>query len=454
MNEVLDRIEEVVMEAARRRSARRRTRTALALVALAVLLLVSAASAVTGVGPLGESLTSDENLAPELEPAPGGESVTLAAETAAGTREEVRAFRRKARRSGRLRDLPGAYHYCVASYTEGKRGSKGAVCTLGTAIAIKLFERRLWLECSAGGGVVGQPKPPDPVCGLTLADTTEVRIDPDRGQAGEVKLSGPFLLRVNKEPRIVRRAGLDPDRARPLPATIEVRAILGIVNGRATRPGEREPRVTVTATGPNGELVTAHVGGRRLLSKTDVPAFDPRPVPGGPRANVGTSGPDGRRWSGNTWRTAHGDVCAGTRPADVPREPLRRIFMPGDLGLTSCVWAPELGHFRSIVLHGATGFITRLDRSRSRGYQAVYGVARANLRRLAVRDTSGRLWRAALSEPWTVWRRRANDLAAIPRRFRPRFAGLPRSVRLRAFIAVIPSSAAPRYPVRLRFEVR
>jgi hypothetical protein len=452
MNEVVDRIEEVLVEAARRRSARRRTRTVLALVAVGVLLVVSAASAVTGVGPLGESLTSDENLGPELEPAPGGASVTLAAETAAGTREEVRAFQRKPRRSGRLQDLPGAYHYCVASYTEGKRGSKDALCTLGTAIAIKLTRRRLWLECSAGSGVVGESSPPNPVCGLTLADTSAVQIDPDRGRAGEVQLSEPFLLRVNRQPRIVRRESLDPEKARALPATIAVRAILGIVDGRATRPGEREPRVAVTATGPDGERTTAHVGGQRLLTRADVPSFDPRPAPGGPRTNVGTTGPGGRRWSANTWRTAHGDVCASARPADVPREPLERMSMRGNQGLNSCVWAPELGHFRSIVFQGAAGFITRLDGSNSHGQQAVYGFARADLRGLVVRDTNGRLWRAALSEPWTVWDRRPNDLTAIPRRFRPRFAGLPRSVRLRAFIAVIPANAAPRYPVRLRFE--
>jgi hypothetical protein len=452
LNEVVDRIEEVVMQAARRRAARRRARKVLALVVAGVLLLVSAASAVTGVGPLGESLTSDENLTPELEPAPGGESVTLAAETADGTREEVRAFRRKPRRSGRLHDLPGAHHYCIASYTEGKRGSKDALCTLGTAIAIKLTKRRLWLECSGGSFVAGEPKRPDPVCGLTLADTTEVQINPDRGSTGGVQLSEPFLLRVNKQPRIVRSESIDADRARALPPAIEVRAILGIVNGRPTRPGEREPRVTVTAAGPDGEPVTAQVGGQRLPTKADFPAFDPRPLPGGPRTTVSTTGPDGRRWRADTWRTANGDVCANARPSDVARQPLDRMFMPGDMRLTQCAWTPELGLLRSIVLHGATGFITKLDRPRSRGRQAVFGFAHADLERLVVRDTNGRPWPAALSKPWTVWRRRPNDLAATPRKFRPRFAGLPRSVRLRAFIAVIPADAAPRYPVRLRFQ--
>jgi hypothetical protein len=450
MKEVLDRIEEVLMESARRRSARRRRRTVVAVAALAMLLLVSAASAVTGVGPLGGSLTSDENLGPELQPAPGGESVTLAAETAAGTREEVRAFRSKPRRT----DIPGAYHYCVASYTEGKRGSKDALCTLGTALAIKLIERRLWLECSAGSVVVGQPKPPEPVCGLTLADTTRVEIRPDRGQAGEVQLSEPFPLRINRQPRIVRREGLDPDEVRALPPVVEVRAILGIVNARATRPGEREPRVTVIAASRDGERVNARVGGQRLPTRADVPSFDPRPVRGGSRANVSTNGPGGRRWSASTWRSIHGDVCASARPAGVPREPLGRMSMPGDRGLNACVWTPELGHFRSIVRQGATGFITRLRAPQARGSQAVYGFARADVRRLAVRDTTGRPWPAALSEPWTVWGRRANDLAPIPRRFRSRFAGLPRAVRLRAFIAVIPADAAPRYPVRLRFEAR
>jgi DNA-directed RNA polymerase specialized sigma24 family protein len=423
VNEIADRIEAVLMAAARRRAARRHRRVVAAVALLGVLLLASGATAVTGVGPLGDALTADEKLPPGAKPEPGGESVLLVGEGAGGRRYEVRVYRA---RPGR-RDLPGAHRYCGASYSADRRGKLdpiSIVCTSGSAIAARLERRPLWLGCSGRGGAVGRPAPPDPVCGLALAVVREVTIDPRRGSAGEVKLSRPFSLRVDHAARVLR-----------------VRAVLGVVEAPDTQPGERTPAVEVTAVRPDGSRFVAHVGGRRLPTTDDVPSFDPRPASGSPRAEVGIAGPDGRRWTARTWRTAHGDVCAGARPAGVPRT-------------TRCAWVPELGIFRSIVLDGAAGFITKLDRSRSRGRQAVFGFARADLRRLAVRDTAGRLWPAALSEPWTAWRRRPDDLAPVPRRFRRRFAGLPRSVRLRAFIAVIPAEAAPPYPVRLRFEAR
>jgi hypothetical protein len=457
VNEIADRIESVLMAAARRRAARRHRRVVAAVALLGALLLASGASAVTGVGPLGDALTADEKLPLEAKPDPRGESVTVVGEGAEGRRYEVRVYRLKPRRRGRFRDLPGAHHYCAASYSADRRGKLDLTsihCTLGTAIAAKLERRPLWLRCSGRGGVVGEPAPPDPVCGLALADVREVTIEPNRGSAGEVKLSRPFSLRVNHAPAIVRREGLDPGAVADLPRVLRVRAVLGVVEAPDTQPGQRAPRVEVTAVRPDGTRYVAHVGGQRLMTREDVPSFDPRPVSGSPRAEVSIAGPDGRRWTARTWRTAHGDVCASARPAGVPLQPLDRMFMPGDQRMTGCAWVPELGSFRSIVLNGATGFITKLDRSRSRGRQAVFGFARADVRTLAVRDTTRRLWPAALSEPWTVWRRRPNDLAATPRRFRHRFAGLPRSVRLRAFIAVIPADAAPPYPVRLRFEAR
>jgi hypothetical protein len=138
----------------------------------------------------------------------------------------------------------------------------------------------------------------------------------------------------------------------------------------------------------------------------------------------------------------------------MPEPPLEDMYMIGKPQLSSCLWPQELGVFRSIVREGAAAAITRASRERSGGGQAVYGAARADVARLQVRDTNGRLWPAALSRPWATWTRRPNDLAPIPPRFRHRFAGLPRSVRLRAFIAVLPAAALPRYPVHLRFEAR
>jgi hypothetical protein len=455
VNEIIDRIEHVLMAAARRRAVRRHRRKVLAIALLTVLLLVSGASAVTGVGPLGDALTADEKLPPEAKPDPRGESVLLVGEGAEGRRYEVRVYRVKPKRHGRFKDLPGTYRYCAASYSAiGRAGRDPSliVCTLGTAFAKKLTRKPLWLGCSSRGGVTGAPAPPDAVCGLTLASTTKVTIEPDRGRAGVVRLSRPFPLRVNREAEIVAREGFTEAEVAKLPRVLRVRAVLGLVEAPATLPGARTPRVAVTAVDENGGRFTTHVGGRRVMTTADMPPLDPTPVPGGPRTEVSVTGLGDVRWTTRTWRSVVGAFCASAVPDGVPEPALRDMYMIGKPRLSSCIWPNELGHFRSIVRTGAAGAITRAPKGRSGGGQAVYGLARADVRSLRVRDTRGRLWPAALSEPWTTWRRRPNDLAATPRRFRPRVAGLPRSVRVRAFIAVLPADAVPRYPVRLRFE--
>lgn len=437
MNEVVDRVGEVVVAAARRRAARRRRRTATAVAALGVLLAASGASAVTGVGPLGDALTADEKLPIGAKPAPGGESVTLAAETSDGRRQEVRAYRRNPDQKGRLYDLEGGHHYCVASYSAGAGGRRdpiSIICTLGTALAAKLVERRMWLECSSRGGVVGDPKFPDPVCGLTLADTTKVTIDPDRGRAGEVLLSRPFPLRVNHEPEIVGRESLDPERVRRLPRVLQVRAILGVVEAPMTQPGQHLPRVAVTATGPDGRQVTAHVQGQRLLTREDVPSMDPAPEPGGPRTTLTTDGAASGTWTMKAWRTRTRDHCASSAPASGPRPRDPSIF---------CVWRPELGRFRSLVQGETEAMFTRARPAAGGGY-AVYGLVRADAESVRVRDPAGRTTAAELSPTWVAITRRKGDLQAIPKRFRGPFEDLPRSVLVRVFQAVLPSPPAPR----------
>jgi hypothetical protein len=455
VNEIVDRIEYVLMDAARRRAARRHRRIVVAIALLGVLLLVSGASAITGVGPLGEALTADEKLPPGAKPDPRGESVLLRGEGAQGRRYEVRVYRRKPKRHGRLKDLPGAFHYCAASYSGVGRAGRDPIhitCTLGTAFAEKLARKPLWLECSSRGGVVGEPAPPDAVCGLTPASTSKVTIEPDRGTAGVVRLSRPFPLRVNHQPEIVAREGLTEADVAELPRIMRVRAVLGVVKAPPTVPGTRTPRIKVTAIDRDGSRFTTHVGGQRVMTTADMPPLDPTPLPGGPRTKVSVTGLGDVRWTTRTWRSVVGAFCASAVPEGVPEPALKDMYMIGKPRLSSCIWPNELGHFRSIVRTGASGAITRAPKKRSGRGQAVYGLARADVQALRVRDMSGRLWPAALSEPWTTWRRRRNDLAATPRRFRPRFAGLPRSVRVRAFIAVLPADATPRYPVRLRFD--
>jgi hypothetical protein len=433
VNEVVDRIEQALMDAARRRSRRRHRRAVLSVVAVALLLLGSGASAVTGVGPLGDALTADEELPSGAKPAAGGESVTLAGETADGRRQEVRVYRRKPHRS----DLSGAHHYCAASYSADSTGKRDPVsihCTLGTKLAAKLVKRGLWVECSGRGGVVGQPAPPDPVCGLTLATTHRVTIEPSRGSAGPVKLSRPFLLRVDRDPQVVEReGGIERAVAERLPAVLGVRAILGVVDAPPTKPGQRTPLVRVTATTPDGTL-SAHVGGTRLMVSEDVPSMDPTPEPGGPRATLTTRGPGGESWTVKAWRTTHADHCASAVPTRgrPPRDP--SIY---------CFWRAELGRYRSLARGEALGMFTRAGpRDAPRSY-AVYGFLRADVDRVEIRAPGGSIHPAELSPAWTTFRRRRGDLLPIPPKYRDRFAGLPQSLRIRVFQAVVPASAAP-----------
>jgi hypothetical protein len=326
----------------------------------------------------------------------------------------VRAYRLARRQAGWPGEWNGPNDYCVGSLSKDPRGradGTSIICTQGERIAAKLLERRMWLPCSSRGGVSGRPLFPDPVCGLTLADTTNVRIVPNRGGAGQVLLSRPFRMR--------RGGGED---------ALQVRAILGVVNTTPTQPGKHTPRVAVTATGADGSEVTIHVGGKRLPTEEDFPSMDPTPEPGGPRVTLTAGG-----WTTKAWRTATNDHCASSEPANgpVPRDP--SIF---------CMWAPELGRFRSLVMGETESMFTRVRPAPGSGY-AVYGLVRADVRGVDVHNPAGRVAAAELSAPWTTIRRRRGDLLPIPRRFRDRFRGLPRSLRVRMFQVVVASPPVP-----------
>jgi hypothetical protein len=300
--------------------------------------------------------------------------------------------------------------------------------------------------------VVGDPAPPDPVCGLTLASTTRLTIEPNRGSAGEVKLSAPFGLKVNHDPRIIARESLTPREVARLPRVLRVRAVLGVVEAPLTQPGENAPRTKVTAESADGTRHVAHLGGHRLPERDDFGRTDATPLRGGPRVALRVSGVGGVLWRAEFWRARYDNFCATATPDGVRPPAPEGFFMGRAHRASGCVTPPSLGTFRSIVRGGAYAAVTRVPAGRSGGGQAVYGYAAADVRRLSIRDTEGRYWPAKLSRPWTTWRRRADDLDAVLPKYRRGFAGLPKSVRLRAFVGVLPADAVPRYGVHLRYR--
>ncbi len=104
------------------------------------------------------------------------------------------------------------------------------------------------------------------------------------------------------------------------------------------------------------------------------------------------NGLGGVRWTTRIWRSVVGAFCASALPEGVHEPALKDMYVIGKPRLSSCIRPNELGNFRSIVRTGASGAVTRAVGSAPPvGRQAVYGLARADMQSLRVRDTSGRL---------------------------------------------------------------
>lgn len=166
------------------------------------------------------------------KPDPRGPRILTKTAGADGRTWELLAYRQrpKERRSGRG-ELPGTINYCLAAISNGKRGRgerrwRGVTCALSAAVALKLRSNGLYLQCSGGSYIVGEPVEPGLICGLVPADVESVTVTADSGESGVATLSTPFALKVNHQPHLLRRAGIDPDTVRDLPPSVPVRAVL------------------------------------------------------------------------------------------------------------------------------------------------------------------------------------------------------------------------------------
>lgn len=206
--------------------------------------------------------------------APGSVRAQLSTPGTEGSRWTLLVYQGRATGRRLVARAAGAVDYCLAVYLarqRGERDSPGALCALSAAVALHVQRRGLWLDCGARGHVLGEPAEPGPICGLAPADVKAVTVAVAGEQPLRTELSGPFALRYNRSSRVLRRAGIDPQRVRRLPRAFRVRAFLGFVPRPPTPPGERTPRLTVEATRTDGSSLTRSMGGGIVPDKLATP---------------------------------------------------------------------------------------------------------------------------------------------------------------------------------------
>jgi hypothetical protein len=390
-----------------------------ALVAGAAAILVCAAAipfAAAGGSP------DDTQLPPSARPGPGGFAADLSVPGAGGRDWRLRVYRRRPSPPGSRIRLTRGLDYCLA-VDQGARRGGGTLCELSAALALRLDARGLLTECGGPGWVLGEPIPAGPTCGLVDASVDSVTVGAEGVAPQTAALSPPFGLRINRSARILRRHGVDPSRVRRLPRVPQARAFLAFLNTPATPPGERTPRLTVTARRTNGDTIVRKVGGQ--VVPADFPTPPLPPPPGAPRARLQATGPDGIRWTSTAWRDSDGGLCATARRADD-----RRSFSLGCHGKLQVV--DSLWH------DGVNPYVT--NSYRRPGEYAVFGFAHGDATGLTVTGPDGRVWDARLSRAWTtVHRGRRGDHIE-------RFRLLPRSLKARAFLVVLPGRSPDQRP--------
>jgi hypothetical protein len=402
VNELLDRIERELMRGVRRRVDRRRARRRIAVlgaIALAALALASAASAVSGIGPAAGLFDAEESIPPSREPEPGGRLALLhAGEGSDGW--DLLFYRSEPPRFG-----APVRQYCMAL-------DNSTHCEHPLTLAARLTRKRI--ELSGPGA---------PLSGLVLGDAERVTVTQEGDAPVEAELSPPIVMKLPPLTEVQLRDLNRRQRrmAAGLPRSLTVRVFLAALDVPEVPVGQRTPVVTVRATFAGGGSVTRRTGGQLVRP-------EPKPVPleerfGTPRVRLVALGPDGRRWEAVGLAGRRGVIGASATIA------------PWDYGRGSLFGGT--GYRAGFFLR--RGLLSEVSDQlpggkRSPGSAAIYGLVRADARSIVFTRGGERPVRAKLS---------------------PVFATAPgkrRSLGLRLFLAVAPSSEARRLDPRVTLE--
>jgi hypothetical protein len=405
MNDVLNQVERQLVGAIRTqlasRRARRRRRVLALAAAGALLLAVSGASAISGDGPVAEVLGVDRD-----DP----------------TLRSVHEVRDAPRAVVRVRGDDGHMYTFAGFHARGllRREDKRAVCTtqarddhtrvsgigcISPDALAKLLRRDglvggpMW-----GGSQAGSLRVTVSASGLVPADVRRVTMAYGSEPAVEAKLSAPIPLSLDtatKPPRMrafLAVSSFDNDGTDWLAPPVDRTITVTLADGTTKRQSDRMQGFfpMVDSSGPESELVVMR--------------------------HPGTTTP----WRSVSYRGKRGTLCNSAAPEG---ERLIRA------GLLQC--SAPLAVINALTRYGAALYLSNFDPRRERGRRTVaaFGFTRSDATALTIVDRRGRRYRARLSRPWTTARRSDAALAGIDGELRRRLERLPRSIRVRSYIA-------------------
>jgi hypothetical protein len=401
MNELLDRVERQLVEAigaqATGRRARRRGRLLTVVAVGALLAAVSAASAISGDGPLADVL--------------GVERDDPTLRSVQEVRDAPRAVVRVRGDDGHLYTFAG-FH---VRETEGPIRGRSICSTQARNDATRVsglgcIPPRNLARLLHRNGLVGGPTWGSSAAGGLRVTTTASGFVP--GRASRVTL---------------RQPGEPPAEAKlsdPIPVGhrgATTRAFLATLSYDNDGPGWLDPplRRTVEVTLANGTTR------RRSFPE---PRFFPMVDSSRPESPLHVMRHPGREgaWRSVGYRGEAGTICTAAAPAG---ERLMRI------ALLQC--SAPLAVVNAVTRYGAALYLSNFNPRRERGPRTVaaFGFARADATGVTIVDQRGRRYEARLSRPWTTVTRRPGDLAGVGGALRRRLERLPKSVRVRSYIA-------------------